>query len=232
MRILPRLPSEEGTGQASSASDDPATRESALDAMYGAVHHQGDVCDSTLAVIPFLLEIASVPGPPGLAAALGRTGRATAAAVPDLLEMLPQTAALVALGRIGAAASSAVPALEALLDDPAYRVQVGDDIQGNWLRLRAAVALWRSAGDSGVVMPALLAAWQRNPHVRIHVASCLAEMGEAWPSAGVGREAATALLRGELSRRRRHNSTDRTWSTSQVAADLALVDACERALAA
>jgi hypothetical protein len=47
------------------ASDDPATRESALDAMYGAVHHQGDVYDSTLAVIPFLLEIAGVPGLPG-----------------------------------------------------------------------------------------------------------------------------------------------------------------------
>ena len=33
---------------------DPATREYALDAMYGGVHHQGDVYDSTLASIPFL----------------------------------------------------------------------------------------------------------------------------------------------------------------------------------
>ncbi|MFF4394730.1 HEAT repeat domain-containing protein [Streptomyces sp. NPDC001480] len=41
------------------ASDDPARREIALDGMYGAVHHQGDVYDSTLACIPFLFELAT-----------------------------------------------------------------------------------------------------------------------------------------------------------------------------
>jgi HEAT repeat protein len=40
------------------ASADPAERETALDGMYGAVHHQGDVYDSTLACIPFLLALA------------------------------------------------------------------------------------------------------------------------------------------------------------------------------
>ncbi|KOX33673.1 MULTISPECIES: HEAT repeat domain-containing protein [unclassified Streptomyces] len=44
------------------ASADPAERETALDAMYGAVHHQGDVYDSTLACIPFLLELVADPG--------------------------------------------------------------------------------------------------------------------------------------------------------------------------
>lgn len=43
------------------ASDDPAERERALDGMYGAVHHQGDVYDSTLACIPFLLELVACP---------------------------------------------------------------------------------------------------------------------------------------------------------------------------
>ncbi|MER7662831.1 PBS lyase [Streptomyces sp. NPDC096193] len=43
------------------ASPDPAERESALDGMYGAVHHQGDVYDSTLACIPFLLELVGDP---------------------------------------------------------------------------------------------------------------------------------------------------------------------------
>ncbi|MEU6878018.1 PBS lyase [Streptomyces sp. NPDC046712] len=43
------------------ASDDPAEREIALDGMYGAVHHQGDVYDSTLACIPFLLELVADP---------------------------------------------------------------------------------------------------------------------------------------------------------------------------
>ncbi|MGW3624720.1 PBS lyase [Streptomyces sp. NPDC000880] len=43
------------------ASADPAERETALDGMYGAVHHQGDVYDSTLACIPFLFELAENP---------------------------------------------------------------------------------------------------------------------------------------------------------------------------
>lgn len=43
------------------ASADPAERESALDGIYAAVHHQGDVYDSTLACIPFLLELVASP---------------------------------------------------------------------------------------------------------------------------------------------------------------------------
>ncbi len=39
------------------ASADPAERETALDGMYGAVHHQGDVYDSTLACVPFLFAL-------------------------------------------------------------------------------------------------------------------------------------------------------------------------------
>jgi hypothetical protein len=39
------------------ASADPVERETALDGMYGAVHHQGEVYDSTLACVPFLLAL-------------------------------------------------------------------------------------------------------------------------------------------------------------------------------
>lgn len=39
------------------ASADRAEREAALDGMYGAVHHQGDVYDSTLACVPFLFAL-------------------------------------------------------------------------------------------------------------------------------------------------------------------------------
>ncbi|MFF3372485.1 HEAT repeat domain-containing protein [Streptomyces sp. NPDC002680] len=39
------------------ASADPGERESALDGMYGSVHHQGAVYDSTLACVPFLLAL-------------------------------------------------------------------------------------------------------------------------------------------------------------------------------
>ncbi|MFF5498490.1 HEAT repeat domain-containing protein [Streptomyces aquilus] len=41
------------------ASADPAEREIALDGMYGAVHHQGDVYDSTLACVPYLFALAA-----------------------------------------------------------------------------------------------------------------------------------------------------------------------------
>ncbi|MFD8151114.1 HEAT repeat domain-containing protein [Streptomyces sp. NPDC059720] len=40
------------------ASADPAERGSALDGMYGAVHHRGDVHDAALACVPFLLSLA------------------------------------------------------------------------------------------------------------------------------------------------------------------------------
>ncbi|MEU5002348.1 HEAT repeat domain-containing protein [Streptomyces sp. NPDC021622] len=39
------------------ASADPEERDIALDGMYGAVHHQGDVYDSTVACLPFLFDL-------------------------------------------------------------------------------------------------------------------------------------------------------------------------------
>lgn len=47
------------------ADADPATRETALDAMYGSVHHQGDVYACTVAAIPFLVRITADTGRPG-----------------------------------------------------------------------------------------------------------------------------------------------------------------------
>lgn len=44
------------------ASSDPAEREIALDGMQGAVHHQGDVYDSTVACVPFLFELVGTAG--------------------------------------------------------------------------------------------------------------------------------------------------------------------------
>lgn len=43
------------------AGDDPRERANALDALYGGVHHQGDVYNSTLACLPFLLALAGDP---------------------------------------------------------------------------------------------------------------------------------------------------------------------------
>ncbi|WP_345282986.1 hypothetical protein [Streptomyces gulbargensis] len=47
------------------ASPDAEERESALDGMYGAVHHQGDVYDCTVACVPFLFELVTTDGLPG-----------------------------------------------------------------------------------------------------------------------------------------------------------------------
>ncbi|MEU0781956.1 HEAT repeat domain-containing protein [Streptomyces sp. NPDC006173] len=46
------------------ASRHPHEREASLDGMYGAVHHQGDVYDSTLACIPFLFGLVRHTGIP------------------------------------------------------------------------------------------------------------------------------------------------------------------------
>ncbi|MEU4497000.1 HEAT repeat domain-containing protein [Streptomyces sp. NPDC023998] len=53
------------------ASDDPAEREIALDGMYGAVHHQGDVYACTVACVPFLFALLLRPAVPDRGAILG-----------------------------------------------------------------------------------------------------------------------------------------------------------------
>ncbi|MEU1414348.1 HEAT repeat domain-containing protein [Streptomyces sp. NPDC005731] len=57
----------------------PDERERALDGMYGAVHHQGDVYDSTLACIPFLFDV------------MGRTGLPDRGSVVELLASIGGT---------------------------------------------------------------------------------------------------------------------------------------------
>src|SRR5215469_3298888 len=45
-------------------SHDPEKRELALDGLYGAVHHQGDIYECTIACLPFLLEAVGNPNVP------------------------------------------------------------------------------------------------------------------------------------------------------------------------
>ncbi|MGW3815702.1 HEAT repeat domain-containing protein [Streptomyces sp. NPDC005046] len=63
------------------ASPRPQERETALDGMYGAVHHQGDVYDSTLASVPFLFSLAGqreLPDRAGIVELLASIGGAGA----------------------------------------------------------------------------------------------------------------------------------------------------------
>jgi hypothetical protein len=133
----------------------------------------------------------------------------------DSAESSDRMAAARALAELGPAAASAAPALQRLLDAA----------DAAWLRLAAAGALWRTTGEVSRTLPTLTAAWSENPHTRTVVADYLAEMGEA---------AATAapLLHAELERRRRHTAREHGWSSDQVRSDLALLRACNRALAA
>jgi hypothetical protein len=214
--------------------------------------------------------------------ALGRIGAAAAAAVPELLALLPDPAVLVALGRIGPAAPGAIPAMAPLLDHAQPAIQIAAatalaeagadpgplvtvlarhldsdhvrnvtaaaqalaslgpaaattapklrDLLGHshvdiWLQLRAAGALWRAAGEVDLTLPTLTAIWAQNPYTRVHIATYIAEMGAA-------ASPAAPLLRDELAQRRRHTARDHGWSTGQIPADLALVRACDTALAA
>ncbi len=58
-------------------ADDAQAREIALDGLYGAVHHQGDVYDCTIACVPFPLQAvadARVPDRGGILGLLASIG--------------------------------------------------------------------------------------------------------------------------------------------------------------
>ncbi|MER6239955.1 PBS lyase [Streptomyces clavifer] len=123
-------------------------------------------------------------------------------------------AAASALGGLGARAAVAAPRLRALL--------AHDEL---WLRVDAAIALWEVTGQTGGTVPVLLAAWEKNRHVRVRVAQCLARMG----AAGAGAEA-TQVLRAELLAVRRHNAMDGGYGSHDTYEDENLLALCRRAL--
>ncbi|MFC9243528.1 HEAT repeat domain-containing protein [Streptomyces sp. NPDC057136] len=123
-------------------------------------------------------------------------------------------AAANALGRLGERAAVAAPKLRALLRHEEL-----------WLRVDAAIALWEVTGRAGDVVPILLAAWEKNRHVRVRVAECLARMG----AAGAGSEAAH-VLSAELASVRRHNAMDGGYGSHDTYEDEQLLALCRRTL--
>ncbi|MGW0469304.1 PBS lyase [Streptomyces sp. NPDC003027] len=121
-------------------------------------------------------------------------------------------AAARALGSIGPAAARSAPALR-----PGLRAR---DV---WVRVAGATALWRVAGDVEATLPVLLRAWEENPHARVDIAECLAEMG---PAARVAEPA----IRDELARRRRHNVREHGSGSHDIHQDEKLVAFCHAAL--
>ncbi|MFF4246465.1 PBS lyase [Streptomyces sp. NPDC001822] len=123
-------------------------------------------------------------------------------------------AAAGALGALGRSAEVVAPRLRALL--------AHDEL---WLRVEAAIALWKVSGRTGDVVPVLLSAWEKNRHVRVRVAECLARMGPA----GAGPDAAR-VLRAELLSVRRHNAMDGGYGSHDTLEDEKLLALCRRAL--
>ncbi|MFG1998757.1 hypothetical protein ACGFNU_06375 [Spirillospora sp. NPDC048911] len=164
------------------------------------------------------------PGADPAIRALGRIGPEAAPAVPMLRELLanerPQTKAAQALWEIEGDPDQVLPTLRRCLTEvdgqernaavalaamgvdgaPAADSLRGllDDGTQQWIRLDAAVALWRTTGDAETALPVLLGLWNENAYARSHIARTAGEMGAA-------AQAALPVLRRELATARRHN---------------------------
>ncbi|MEW2071518.1 PBS lyase [Streptomyces sp. NPDC007346] len=170
---------------------------------------------------------------PELRAMLRRPGTATEAAealwavagdrdavLPVLAEALhsdqvhDRRAAAAVLGALGPHAAVVAPRLRGLL--------AHDEL---WLRVDAAIALWEVTGRPEESTEVLLAAWEKNRHVRVRVAECLARTGPVGPAS-----AAAQVLRAELSSVRRHNALDGGYGSHDTYEDEKLLALCRQAL--
>ncbi|WP_411080924.1 HEAT repeat domain-containing protein [Streptomyces sp. cmx-18-6] len=173
------------------------------------------------AAVPELRALLRRPGSATEAAeALWAVSGDTDAVLPVLMEGIgsdqvhDRRAAAAALGALGPYAAVAVPRLRGLLDH--------DEL---WLRVDAAIALREVSGRPEEPIEVLLAAWDKNRHVRVRVAECLARMGPV--DAG---SAAAQVLRAELSSVRRHNAMDGGYGSHDTYEDERLLTLCRQAL--
>lgn len=173
--------------------------------------------------VPELRALIRRPGAAGAteaAEALWAVDGDAGAVLPVLIEGLQaehareRRAAASALGRLGPLAAVTAPRLRALL--------LHEEL---WLRVDAAIALWEVSGRAEESVPVLLAAWEKNRHVRVRVAECLARTG----AAGAGSDAAH-VLHAELSSVRRHNAMDGGYGSHDTYEDEQLLALCRRAL--
>ncbi|MEU1346024.1 PBS lyase [Streptomyces sp. NPDC005776] len=173
--------------------------------------------------VPELRALIRRPGTAGAteaAEALWAVDGDAGAVLPVLIEGLQaehareRRAAASALGRLGPLAAVTAPRLRALLRHEEL-----------WLRVDAAIALWEVSGRAEESMPVLLAAWEKNRHVRVRVAECLARTG----AAGAGSDAAH-VLHAELASVRRHNAMDGGYGSHDTHEDEKLLALCRRAL--
>lgn len=173
--------------------------------------------------VPELRALVRRPGTAGAveaAEALWAVDGDAGAVLPVLIEGLQaehareRRAAASALGRLGTHAAVTAPRLRALL--------LHEEL---WVRVDAAIALWEVSGRAAESVPVLLAAWEKNRHVRVRVAECLARTG----AADAGPDAAR-VLRAELASVRRHHAMDGGYGSHDTYEDEKLLALCRRAL--
>ncbi|BFU47910.1 hypothetical protein [Krasilnikovia sp. MM14-A1004] len=100
---------------------DKRVRAWAGDYMWGAVHHQGDVYECTVAAIPFLVEAASAPRAKGRGTVLRLLASIGSAEVDDVSRLADRDGGLHRTAQ--RAVATAYPALAALLADPKRKVR-------------------------------------------------------------------------------------------------------------
>ncbi|MFJ8692203.1 PBS lyase [Streptomyces roseolilacinus] len=196
-------------------------REWVLESALRAVAAFGPAAREAAADVRVLLDDASAGTVTAAARALWAVEGDAGAVLPRLRGLLRASdthgrrSAAWAVGAFGGSAGAAAPELRACLSAP--------DV---WLRVDAGTALCRVTGDMREALPVLLAAWRENPHTRVEIAECLAELGP------VGRPApeAVPLLRAELARTRRHNVSAGVTGDHDVHEDERLLSLCRRAL--
>jgi hypothetical protein len=118
------------------------------------------------------------------------------------------------LGRLGPSARAALPDLR--------RMTEADWV---WERTAAACALWRIGGDAEPAVPVLRSAWMGNPHTRVTIATCLADLGA---TAAPLRDLAEA----ELTAPRRHRARSGGHGSHDIRDDEELLRRCREVLQA
>ncbi|MEU6913953.1 HEAT repeat domain-containing protein [Streptomyces olindensis] len=180
--------------------------------------------------------------------ALGAFGDAAREAIPDLRWLLETDCAVVAADALWSVTGEAEAVLPVLLREAGdsasgpHRRAAAADVLGRlgpaarpaaaglrrmvasgdlWERVRAACALWRTAGEPGEVLPVLRSAWAEHPRTRTAIAGCAAALGPAGAPLH-------DLLRAELACPRRHLAA--TPGGHGIHTDLGLVRICREAL--
>ncbi len=157
------------------ADPDPAAREEALDAMYGAVHHQGDVYRCTVEAIPFLLRICGS----------GRPGRA------EVIELIASIGGGSHDGRLRGPAAQARELVTAQF--PFWCALAGDDDPAVRAAAVNALRSCRTRGSDAAGFLRARYADETAPAVRAVIAAAVADFGRARHAAGVAGWAAGLL---------------------------------------